>query len=124
MVGGTTSGAASSIAPCSPSASQARLQAAALRRGARPRLHRGDLVFDGPISLANGSLPVWSPRNYKERYYGSTTLRNALAKSLNTVTVRVATSIGMSPLMELLKRFRIFNHMPRGISRLPSAAQS
>ena len=84
------------------------IYAAALDRG----YTAATLVFDGPISLANGNLPIWSPRNYNDRYFGWTTLRNAIAHSLNTVTVRVADSIGLSALMDSLKRFRVFRRMP------------
>jgi penicillin-binding protein 1A len=84
------------------------LYAAAVDRG----YTAATLVFDGPISVANGNLPAWSPRNYNDRYFGWTTLRNALARSLNTVTVRVTESVGLSPLMESLKRFRVFRRMP------------
>ena len=82
--------------------------AAALDRGYTPATQ----VFDGPITLAGGNPPLWSPRNYNDRYFGWTTLRNALAQSLNTVTVRVANSVGLTSLMDSLRRFRVFHRMP------------
>jgi penicillin-binding protein 1A len=82
--------------------------ATALERGYTP----ASLVFDGPITLPNGSLPAWAPRNYNDRYYGWTTLRNALVHSLNTVTVRVADRIGLVTLMDSVRDFRLFRRMP------------
>jgi penicillin-binding protein 1A len=82
--------------------------AAALDRGYTP----ASLVFDGPITLPNGSLPAWAPRNYNERYYGWTTLRNALVHSLNTVTVRIVDSIGLNALMDTIQDFRLFRRTP------------
>jgi penicillin-binding protein 1A len=84
------------------------IYAAALDRGYTP----ASLVFDGPIELPNGDLPAWAPRNYNDRYFGWTTLRNALVHSLNTVTVRVVDSVGLANLMDTLRDFRLFRRMP------------
>lgn len=75
--------------------------AAAFDRGFTP----ATVVLDAPIVLANGSQPPWMPRNYANRYYGPTTLRNALVHSLNAVTVRVAQDIGVDYLLRYLPRF-------------------
>jgi penicillin-binding protein 1A len=84
------------------------IYAAALDHGYTP----ATLVFDGPIVLSNGNLPAWSPKNYKNKYYGWTTLRTALVKSLNTVTVRVVDSIGLSALMDTLEDFGVYRQLP------------
>jgi penicillin-binding protein 1A len=84
------------------------IYAAALDHGYTP----SSLVFDGPIELPNGNLPAWAPRNYNDRYFGWTTLRNALVHSLNTVTVRVVDRIGLGRLLDTLKDFRVFRHVP------------
>ena len=49
------------------------------------------MVKDAPI-LHKG----WSPRNFDGRFSGSVTLREALARSLNTATVRLALSVGIA----------------------------
>jgi penicillin-binding protein 1A len=46
-------------------------------------------VLDGPISVGG-----WSPGNYGGRYSGRVTLTTALAKSLNSVPVRLMVDIG------------------------------
>lgn len=53
-----------------------------------------DIVYDGPISLPGGNGKIWSPANYEDRYYGNIPIRNALAKSLNTVAVRFTHDLG------------------------------
>ncbi|WP_395665797.1 transglycosylase domain-containing protein [Methylocella sp.] len=47
------------------------------------------IVVDAPVCIGN-----WCPRNYKNSYAGALPLSQALARSLNTVAVRLATAIG------------------------------
>ena len=47
------------------------------------------IVVDGPICIGN-----WCPRNYKNSYAGHLPLVEALARSLNTVAVRLSVAIG------------------------------
>jgi penicillin-binding protein 1A len=47
------------------------------------------IVVDGPICIGN-----WCPRNYKNSYAGRVPLVTALARSLNTVAVRLSVDIG------------------------------
>ncbi|MFN2426285.1 MAG: penicillin-binding protein 1A [Candidatus Binatia bacterium] len=53
-----------------------------------------DIVYDGPISLPGGNGKIWSPGNYEDKYFGNLPIRNALAKSLNTVAVRFTHDLG------------------------------
>ncbi len=64
---------------------------AALRNGYEP----GDQVVDAPVSVGN-----WSPRNYSGKYGGRTTLSTALAKSYNSVPVRIMKEIGRAAIIE------------------------
>ncbi len=47
------------------------------------------IVLDAPVSVGN-----WSPKNYTAGYSGRVTLTNALAHSLNSVTVRLMLAVG------------------------------
>jgi penicillin-binding protein 1A len=86
---------------------------AALDHGFTP----STLVDDSPISLPQGTgLPMWTPSNYTDRFRGPTPLRVALEQSLNTVTVRVATLVGIEPIAETLERFGIMDRAPREYS--------
>lgn len=57
----------------------------ALNRGWSPN----DRILDAPIT--EGS---YRPKNFADLYYGEVTLREALAKSMNTAVVRLAQNIG------------------------------
>ncbi len=59
------------------------------------------VVMDGPFSYVDPwSHQVWSPGNYEGDYGGPMTIRSALAKSKNLVTVRVAQQVGMKKIVE------------------------
>jgi len=60
--------------------------AAALEAGRWPT----DVVIDGPVTVKG-----WTPENYRGETYGALTLTEALAKSVNTVAVRLALEVGM-----------------------------
>ncbi len=57
----------------------------AMEAGMKPT----DPVIDEPITI-NG----WSPRNYTGRYLGQIDIQTALAQSINTVAVRIASYVG------------------------------
>jgi penicillin-binding protein 1A len=76
------------------------------------------VVIDAPIEIDQGQgAGVWRPENYSTgKYYGPTTLRNALQRSLNTVTVRLAQDIGMPLIGEYAKRFGVYDELPNYLS--------
>ncbi|TNE38099.1 MAG: penicillin-binding protein 1A [Alphaproteobacteria bacterium] len=57
----------------------------ALEQGWRP----SDTLYDQPIKIGN-----WQPTNYKDTYQGRVTLTTALSKSINTVAVQLAETVG------------------------------
>ncbi|TAL25139.1 MAG: penicillin-binding protein 1A [Nitrospirae bacterium] len=67
-----------------------------------------DKIDDSPVSF-KGSRPgqMWSPKNYDGRYYGSVTLKTAMAHSLNAATVRLADKIGIKNVIEMAKKLGI-----------------
>ncbi len=64
------------------------------------------IVQDAPVSVktAAGS---WSPHNYKQEYLGPITLRTALQKSINTVSVRLVVALGVDKVIEQIRKFGI-----------------
>ena len=48
---------------------------------------------------------VYQPSNFHDRYYGTVTLRNALAHSLNNATVELAQEVGYQRVVDLAHRF-------------------
>ena len=71
-------------------------------------------VSDAPISLPQGpGLPMWTPTNYEgERFRGMTPLRIGLEQSIDTLTVRLATMIGMDAIAKTIESFGILDHVP------------
>jgi penicillin-binding protein 1A len=88
------------------------LYAAALEHG----YTAASVVLDAPISFPDSGGKVWSPKNYGGRYYGPIPLRSALTKSLNTVSVRLADSMGSDYLSRYLGRFGFSRPLPRNLS--------
>src|SRR5438132_815678 len=74
------------------------------------------IVLDAPIVLPDGNRPPWMPRNYEDKYYGPTPLRYALARSLNTVTVRLVDQMGLREVLASLPRFGLQGTPPRNLS--------
>ncbi|WP_417774316.1 transglycosylase domain-containing protein [Stappia sp.] len=65
------------------------------------------VVPDAPINIGG-----WSPRNYSRGYSGAVTLRTALTKSINTVPVRLAQSLGRDKIVENAHRMGITSELP------------
>jgi len=54
------------------------------------------VVVDSPLVYEDAEKEEkWRPRNYEEKFYGPTTVRNALAKSRNVVTIKILQDIGI-----------------------------
>lgn len=98
-------------------ASQARRQAgstfkpfvfaAALRKGWQP----GSPINDNPLAIGN-----WHPKNYGNRYYGQTTLTEALTYSLNSATIRLMQNVGYKSVQKLAKEAGVRAKMPNDLS--------
>ena len=85
--------------------------AAALDRNFTP----ASVIIDEPISYSDNGR-VWAPQNFEEKFFGPTSLRTALAKSRNVVTVKLAERIGMKYLINYLPRFGLSGTLPRNLS--------
>ncbi len=84
------------------------------------------VVIDAPIEIDQGAgVGVWRPENYSSgKYQGPTTLRNALQRSLNTVTVRLAQDVGMPMIGEYAKRFGVYDSLPNYLSYALGAGET
>ncbi|QID16785.1 PBP1A family penicillin-binding protein [Nitrogeniibacter mangrovi] len=76
---------------------------AALERGYSP----GSYVEDEPLYFPPGvtGTQAWEPANYDHKYEGPMTLRRALAKSKNMVSIRLLQSIGTDYAQDFATRF-------------------
>ncbi|MEA2837790.1 MAG: penicillin-binding protein [Bradyrhizobium sp.] len=84
------------------------------------------VVVDAPIEIDQGQgAGVWRPENYSTgKYYGPQTLRMALQRSLNTVTVRLAQDVGMPLIGEYAKRFGVYDELPNYLSYALGAGET
>lgn len=71
---------------------------AAMEAGWRP----DDRMNDAPVAVGD-----WRPRNYDDRYFGEVTLREAFARSLNSVAVRLTERVGRDRVAEAARRLGI-----------------
>jgi penicillin-binding protein 1A len=79
------------------------LYSAALERGVMPATLIDDLPF---LSASLGGKP-WAPQNYDGRFDGPITLRDALVRSKNLVSVRLAQHVGVGAARDWAARFGI-----------------
>ncbi len=76
----------------------------ALENGLTP----ATIIMDEPVTLDQGDdLPPYSPTNYSNKFYGPTTLRVGLEKSINVTTVRAAAQVGLAKVAQNIKKFDI-----------------
>ncbi|MEH6404360.1 MAG: PBP1A family penicillin-binding protein [Sneathiella sp.] len=66
-----------------------------------------DVYLDGPINI-NG----WKPHNYTRRYSGAMTLRNAYAKSINTIAIKLSEDIGRQKVASMAGKLGLTGKMP------------
>jgi penicillin-binding protein 1A len=103
------------------------IYAAAIDKGYTP----ATTIIDSPIVFEDRERDfTWKPRNYKERFYGPTLFREALAKSRNVVTIKIidyARNLGINSnlnrdlsialgssgvsLLELVRAYSVFNNL-------------
>jgi penicillin-binding protein 1A len=80
------------------------IYASAIDNGYTP----GSVIVDSPI-IYDGTQDYqsWKPRNYEEKFYGPTTLRKALAKSRNVITVKIVQDIGIPYVIQYARKLGI-----------------
>lgn len=78
---------------------------AGLESGMTPK----DSFQDAPVTVEG-----WSPRNYGGTYVGAVSLKEALARSINSVAVRVSERSGRHRVREAARRLGITSRLPQG----------
>ncbi|MSO76249.1 MAG: PBP1A family penicillin-binding protein [Alphaproteobacteria bacterium] len=80
---------------------------AAMDAGATP----DDMVRDQPVAIGN-----WRPGNFRDRFYGDVTLREALARSLNSVAVQLTQRHGAKAVARAAERLGITSELRPDLS--------
>lgn len=75
------------------------------------------IILDAPFVIDQGpGLGKWKPANFTKRFYGPSPMRIGIERSRNLMTVRLAQSIGMNPIVETARRFGIVENMTPQLS--------
>jgi penicillin-binding protein 1A len=89
------------------------IYAAALERGYTP----ASIVIDSPVVFKDREQDfTWKPRNYGEKFYGPTLLREAMAQSRNVVTIKILQDIGIDYAIDYARRMGIESDLNRDLS--------
>ncbi|MBI4518830.1 MAG: PBP1A family penicillin-binding protein [Deltaproteobacteria bacterium] len=80
------------------------------------------LLQDEPFEWAFDNQ-VWSPANYKGRYFGAVSVRHALEFSLNAATSQLARDLGIAAVREAAQRLGITSPLPAVPSLALGAAE-
>ena len=68
-------------------------------------------VLDAPFVLDQGAAGVWRPGNYEKTFAGPISIHQALEKSLNLVTIRLAQKVGMDAVAANAIAFHVVDQM-------------
>ena len=78
-----------------------------------------------PVEIDLGEeYGVWKPKNYRGVILDKITMRQALERSVNTATIRIAKKVGMSKIAKIAEKLGIFEHMPRYFSYALGAGET
>jgi penicillin-binding protein 1B len=68
-------------------------------------------IEDQPFEWAYDNQ-LWTPANYKDMYLGTVTVRQALERSLNAATARLAHQVGLPAIIDVARRMGIESTLP------------
>lgn len=95
------------------------IYAAAMDKGYTPASIFIDspIIYENPISNGDGKgKDLWKPENFGHEFYGPMTLREALAKSRNLVTIKLLRTIGVDYAVRYARRLGIESPLNRDLS--------
>ncbi len=88
------------------------IYAAALGHGFTP----SSIIVDEPVTYPGGPKGEWTPENYDHKFYGPTSLREALTYSRNVVTVKLVDAVGINNVLDFARNIGIQGDMPRDLT--------
>ena len=64
------------------------------------------LINDAPIAFEDKNLEsVWRPENYTGKFYGPTSIRDALIRSINIVSIKLLREVGINNAQNYIQKF-------------------
>lgn len=89
------------------------LYVTALENGMTP----ASIIMDAPIVFGNGSFDeYWRPDNYKNRFVGPVTLRDALEHSRNLASIRLLQDLGIERFLLALENYPLGRSFPKQLA--------
>lgn len=88
------------------------IYAAAMDYGYTP----ASVIIDEPVSYPSKQFGDWEPENYDEEYHGATRLREALAYSINIVTIKLLEELGVRNAIKFARAIGIKGHLPNNLT--------
>jgi penicillin-binding protein 1A len=79
-------------------------------------IQSGKFTAAKTVADAPDVFELWRPQNYGRNFEGDVRLRYALARSINTVAIRVAHDTGVASIAELAEKMGINSTLPRELS--------
>jgi penicillin-binding protein 1A len=77
------------------------IYSSSLEKGLSP----ATIINDAPLTFTQTGGQVWQPKNYGNKYEGPITMRHALQKSINMVSIRILERVGVNYAQEYITRF-------------------
>ena len=75
------------------------------------------IVMDSPLVFQEAQQEVaWRPRNYDEQFFGPTTIREAVARSRNIITIKVLKDVGIDQAIQYARLMGINSPLARDLS--------
>jgi penicillin-binding protein 1B len=77
-----------------------------------PPITLASMLDDGPLEVSTAT-GLWRPANYDKKFHGQVRARDALERSLNVATARLAQRVGIHRVAEVAERLGIESPLPR-----------
>jgi penicillin-binding protein 1A len=77
---------------------------------------QASIIVDEPVIYEEGKETEWSPKNFDGKYWGPTSLVDALAYSRNVITVKIVESMGIQKVIDFARTIGINSDLPRDYS--------
>lgn len=80
------------------------------------------LIDDAPLEIIAGDGKTWAPDNYTKQFYGPSTLRTGLEKSLNNMTARIALELGKERVLEYGRKLSVYGEKTQAVDAMSLGA--
>jgi penicillin-binding protein 1B len=80
-------------------------------RGGAPDHTLASFVDDSPLEVSTPSGP-WEPRNFDRQFHGEVPIREALERSFNVATARLAQEVGIRRVIDVARRLGVSSPLP------------